>query len=131
MVQAQIERAMGAAGGGAAALDASGGGGENDILAGWDDDSEDDDDYVGRGPDDEVDSLGADSCDDEGEEEEEEEEELDENGNVIVDVGGPRDILPKLPGVGAARLKKLRLALGREWRFTTRAQLLALDGIGK
>ena len=39
-------------------------------------------------------------------------------------------MLPKLPNVGRARLKKLREHLGSKWRFASIKQLREVDGIG-
>ena len=99
----------------------------------WDDgDSEEDEDYDAKGPRDD-DSLGPDSADsaDSDSADSDSEGEEGEAADGPIGVGHPRDLLPKLPGVvGDGRHKKLRKELGPKWRFTSRSQLLQLDGIG-
>ena len=53
--------------------------------------------------------------------------ESNDNGDSVDSLSG---VLPKLPNVGRARLKKLREHLGRKWRFASIKLLQEVDGIG-
>ena len=85
-----------------------------------DEDEEEDEDYVGEGV----------PSDDSGGGSDDEEDDDEEGGDEPIVPGSDRDVLPKLPGVGAARLKALRAELGTAWRYAGPAELRKVDGIG-